>query len=139
MSQKRFYFDTSIWLDFLENRNEPNFPKSEWVKALVEKITREESKIILSDTNILELECVGCSRYEIEDLFGHLKQRIVYVESKENQIGKAKDLSAKRKIPKRDALHAILARDNHAFLITFDEHFKELADILKSHRTDEFI
>lgn len=35
---ERFYFDTSIWLDFLEKRDEPNLPKSAWVKDLIEKI-----------------------------------------------------------------------------------------------------
>ncbi len=29
---KKFYFDTSIWLDFFENRDEPNLPKAKLQK-----------------------------------------------------------------------------------------------------------
>lgn len=66
--KKDYYLDTSIWLDFLEERDEPNFPKSEWARKLIGKISKEGGKIILSDNNILEFEGVGYSRYEIEDL-----------------------------------------------------------------------
>ena len=34
---EKFYFDTSIWLDFFEDRNEPNLPKSDWARKLVTK------------------------------------------------------------------------------------------------------
>ena len=52
---KLFYFDTSIWIDFLENRNDPNFPKGEWVKKLIKNIISDSNKIIFSDNNKIEL------------------------------------------------------------------------------------
>ena len=137
--KEKYYFDTSIWLDFLENRDEPNMPKSEWARKLVNKISEENGRVILSDNNVLELEDIGYSKHEIEDLLSSLKQFINYIESTEKQIGKAKDLSQKRNIPKRDALHAIIARDSKAVLVTFDNHFKKLIDISKPHNPRDLI
>ena len=134
-----YYFDTSIWLDFLEDRNEPNLPKSTWAIELINKIILEESKIILSDNNIIEFEVLGYSRYDIENLLDSLKSIIVSVESTPQQISRSKDLSEKRNVPKRDALHALIARDNKALLITLDAHFNKLMDIAMPHNPKEFI
>ena len=126
---KTYYFDTSIWLDFFENRNEPSMPKGEWAKKLVSNISENKDKIIFSDNNSIELEGIGYSKYEIEDLLSSLKPLIYYVESTAKQVENARDLSKKRDVPKRDALHALLARDNKAILVTLDNHFKKLTDI----------
>lgn len=64
---------------------------------------------------------------------------IIFIESTEKEIGKAKDLAQKRDVPKRDALHALIARDNNTILITLDHHFKKLNDIAKLHGPQEFI
>jgi len=133
----KFYLDTSIWLDFLENRNEPNFPKGDLAKELISKIINEDDKIIFSDNNAVELKTIGYSDFEIEELFGTLP--LIYVESTGKEIGKAKDLALKRNIPKRDALHALIARDNNALLITFDNHFNKLIDIVIPRNPREFI
>lgn len=136
---KEFYFDTSIWLDFIEGRDEPNFPKGTWAKKLINKIIKHDCKILFSDNNMLELINIGYLEYEIEEILNTLKPIIKYVESTEKQVGRAKDLAQKRDIPKRDALHALIARDNHAILITLDNHFKKLIDIIKPHSPREFI
>jgi hypothetical protein len=39
-NEERFYLDTSIWLDFFENRNEPNFSKGTLAKELIKKIIK---------------------------------------------------------------------------------------------------
>ena len=49
----KYYFDTSIWLDFFEDRNEPNLPKSKWARELVNKIIENDDKVLYSDNNIL--------------------------------------------------------------------------------------
>ena len=61
------------------------------------------------------------------------------MESTEKQARKAKDLSSKRDIPKGDALHALIARDNKATLVTLDNHFKKLLDITKPKRPQDLI
>src|SRR3989338_5394949 len=130
MSEK-YYFDTSIWLDFFEYRNEPNFPKGRWVQELINKIIESDAKILYSDINIVELGVAGYSSQDIDMLFKKLKPILTFIESTNKQIGKAKDLSSKRNIPKGDALHALIARDNKAILVTLDRHFKKLLDIIE--------
>ena len=134
-----YYLDTSIWLDFFEARDEPNFPKGTWAKELIKKITRDENKILFSNINMLELINVGYSKYEIKELLQSLRLIIIFVESTEKEIGKAKDLAQKRNVPKGDAIHALIARDNNAILITLDNHFKKLIDLTKSRSPREFI
>lgn len=138
MTQK-YYLDTSIWLDFFENRNEPNLPKGDWAHKLLNQITEDNDKIIYSDIVLLELGIAGYQPHEIEKLFEKIKPILIFVESAEKQARKAKDLSVKRNIPKGDALHALIARDNKATLVTLDNHFKKLLDIIKPKRPQDFI
>ena len=136
---KKYYFDTSIWLDFFENRNEPDFPKGDWAHKLLNKITENNDKVVYSDNNIYELNIIGYSIYELKNMLQPIKPILIFVESTEKQISKAKDLSLKRNIPKRDALHALIARDNKAILITLDNHFKKLLDITEPKRPQNLI
>ena len=136
---KKYYLDTSIWLDFFENRNEPNLPKGDWAHKLLNKITENNDKAIYSDIVILELGVAGYQSHEIEKLFEKIKQILIFVESTEKQARKAKDLASKRDIPKGDALHALIARDNKATLVTLDNHFKKLLDITKPKRPQNII
>ena len=136
---KKYYLDTSIWLDFFENRNEPNLPKGDWAHELLSKITGNNDKIIYSDIVILELGVVDYKPNEIEKLFEKIKPILIFVESTEKQARKVKDLSSKRDIPKGDALHALIARDNKATLVTLDNHFKKLLDITIPKRPQDII
>lgn len=137
--EKRYYLDTSIWLDFFENRNEPKIPKGDWARQLLEKMVKNDGEILYSDIVLIELKGLG---YEIEEFKGkieYLGLSCSYVESTVGERKKAKDLSAKRKVPRGDALHALIARDHHAILITLDHHFKSLADITSAKRPQEVI
>lgn len=137
--EKRYYFDTSIWLDFLEKRDEPNMPKGEWATRLVEKIIRERDKIIFSDVNMMELRGAGYSDFDMEDILDELDDIIIKVEASEKEIGRSKDLASKKGIPRGDALHALIARDNNSVLVTLDHDFKELTDIIKPYRTNDLV
>ncbi len=134
-----YYLDTSIWLDFFENRNEPEFPKGEWAHALLKKIIEDENTIIVSNQVLLELGAIGYNSWEIEFMFKSLKPFLIFVEATKNQIGKANDLSKKRNIPKGDALHALISKDNRAILVTFDKHFQEIKDIIQPKRPQDLI
>ncbi len=138
MTQK-YYLDTSIWLDFFEKRNEPNLPKGDWAHELLDKITKNNNKVIYSDIVILELGVVDYQPHEIEKLFEKIRPILIFAESTEKQARKAKDLASKRDIPKGDALHALIARDNKATLVTLDNHFKKLLDIIKPKRPQDLI
>lgn len=136
---RRFYFDTSIWLDFLEERNEPNMPKSDWARKLVAKIIRKGDVIVYSDVVLMELEDEGYSIFDVEDLFFVLKQNLVFVESTNTEIKRAKDLASKRSVPNGDALHALIARDNNSIFVSLDRHFQLLKDIVKIKKPQELI
>ena len=139
IEQKRYYFDTSIWLDLFEARNEPKLHKGEFAKKLFERIIKENSKIICSEVIKNEMLELGYSRYEIETLFFPLREIIIYIYSTKKQFGKAKDLSKKRNIPLFDALHALIARDNKAVMVTRDRHFDKLLDITAYKKPEELI
>jgi len=136
---KIFYLDTSIWLDFFENRDEPNLPKGTWARKLIKKIIREDGRIAYSDLTLIELGNTGYSVYDIENMFLPLKGNLIFVEFTKKQVGKSRDLSLKRGIPKGDALHALIARDNNFILITLDKHFQELLDIIKPVKPQDII
>ena len=135
MVKPLFLFPT----DLLQNRNELNLLKGDLAHKLIEKITEKNDKIIYSDIVILELGLIGCQPYEIEGLFEKIKPILVFVESTEKQMRKARDLSSKRNIPKGDALHALIARDDKSTLVTLDNHFKKLLDITKPKRQQDLI
>src|SRR3989338_7146499 len=136
---EKFYFDTSIWLDFFEERDEPNFPKSQWANNLPNKIIRTDGRIIVSDIVVNELILIGYTLNEIENLLKPLKSILIFVEATKQQVGRARDLASKRDIPKNDALHALIARDDKAILVTLDNHFKKIRDIIEPNSPKKLI
>jgi len=134
-----YYFDTSIWIDLFEDRNEPNRPKADFAKRLINKIIKEDHKIIYSNLIIEELKDFGYTFYEIKELFKRFQGISIKIGYARRQFGKAKDLAKKRKIPLVDALHAIIARDFRAILITRDHHFKELRNIILTKAPEDII
>ena len=137
--EKLYYLDTSIWLDFFEQRDKPNLPKGEWAHVLIGKIIEGDGKILYSDSNLFEIKSSGYSIQDIHTLFRPLRSTLIFVRATKKQLGKAKDLAAKRKIPKRDALHALISRDHNATLVTLDKHFQKLIDITKYKTPKELI
>ena len=134
---ERYYFDTSIWLNFFEKRNEFNLPKGEYTEILIKLIIRKGDKVIISDILKNELLKLGYLRNEIENMFFPLRRILIYFPSNKKQFKRAKDLSKKRNIPLLDAMHALLARDQKAIMITRDKHFLLLRDIITSKRPEE--
>jgi predicted nucleic acid-binding protein len=55
------------------------------------------------------------------------------------QVDEARRISRDRSVSRGDALHAVLARDNNAIIITRDKHFEVLYDIVKSLKPEEAI
>ncbi len=114
-------------------------PKGRWAHELLNKITKIDAKAVYSDYNIFELGLIGYSPNEITEMFKPLKPILLLVESTEKEVGKAKDLGIKRNIPRGDALHALIARDNNSILVTLDKHFKKILDIIKPKRPQDII
>ncbi|MBI4981453.1 PIN domain-containing protein [Candidatus Woesearchaeota archaeon] len=131
-----FYFDTSIWLDFFEKRGE----HGEAALALITKIIRGGLKIAYSDMTIKEFRNLGYTSEEINTIFSVVKpDNIKRIHINREQKEEARKLALQRDIPKGDALHAVLARDNFVQLISRDGHFQKLKDITSVKKPEEII
>ena len=133
---ERFYLDTSIWLDFLEKRGK----HGESALKLIEKIILDGDIILYSFNVIHELKNLGYSAEEISELMSIAKpDNIKNVNINKLQLDEAKKLALERNIPRRDAFHAVIVRDNEAILITRDYHFQKLKDIAIPKLPEDFI
>jgi len=122
----RCYLDTCIWRDYFENRSDRFRPLGEWAFALIKNILNEEGIILYSDLIEDELK-MTYSETEIKNLLSIApKEILIKINSSPKQLKEAVLYSKKFNIPKKDALHAILASDNDAILITRDKHFYEI-------------
>jgi predicted nucleic acid-binding protein len=131
-----FYFDTSIWIDFHEKRNKNGKLALEFILKIIE----EDSKIAYSDLNIKELKHLAYNQVEISSMLSIVKpHNIKHVHIYQEQLVEARKLSRQRQVPNKDALHAILCRDNYLQLITRDTHFEKLRDITTAKKPEDFI
>ena len=137
----RYYIDTSIWRDLLEDRRDNIKPLSEFAFQLIQKIFKERHEIVFSKA--LELELL--ERFTKKQIYELIldefikKNLVVYTKPNNLQLKEAKSLSAIGDIPFNDILHAILARDSSAIIVTRDRHFEELKHIVKIKTPEEII
>ena len=137
----RYYFDTCIWRDFYEDRFGPKGrPLGKYATALFMKILKNKDIVLFSEIIIRELK-TDYTQVEINNalkfIFIHGILRKVEV-PKESQI-EAEKISKKRNLPAADVLHAILARNNKAILVSQDNHFKKLKDIAEVKKPEKII
>jgi predicted nucleic acid-binding protein len=135
----KYYLDTSIWMDVYEDRKGyNNEPLGDYGLKLLALIKAKESKIVITDLLISELEV----RYTIAEINGMIKPFELIIEkiiSTKKQKLEAKKIAEERNLPYGDTLHSIIARDNNLILITRDKHFRELIDISKYYKPEEII
>ena len=124
---EKYYLDTCIWIDYFENRSDRFRPLGDWAFSLIKQIIRESNLIIYSD--LVEEELLKYfDDIHIKEIISIIpKQLLIKIETKAKQLEEAIKISKKLRIPVKDALHAILARDNDTILVTRDKHFYELA------------
>jgi len=128
---RKYLIDTSIWVDLREDRKGfKNEPLGDYAFKLFTKIMLEKNKIVITDHIQRELE----SNYgipEIRGMFLPFQSIIEKVIVKDEQREEAKKIGNERNLPKGDALHAIIARDNNLTMVTRDKHFRDLGEPLK--------
>ncbi|MEK6921710.1 MAG: PIN domain-containing protein [Nanoarchaeota archaeon] len=131
-----YYFDTSIWIDIYDKRGY----NGEVAKKLMEKIILQDSYVLYSDVVVLELKRLDFFESEINQMLGIAKpDHIKRVQSSRNQIEEAKNLAKQRNVPLRDALHAIIARDNGAQLVSRDWDFEQLKDVTNTKKPEDLL
>lgn len=134
----RYYIDTCIWRDYLENREDRFRPLGQWALSLFQLIEENDEKLLYSDIVLDELR-KRFSNTQINELFRSFETSVEKVNVTQEQTREASLLNQIRKIGFADALHAVLARDNDAILITRDEHFCDLADIASIKKPEDLL
>ena len=130
-----FYFDTSIWVDFHEKRG----INGEFALKLILKIIGEDIRIAYSDLNVKEFKNLGYSKNEIDYILRIAKpNNMKHIHIYREQLEEARKLARQRNVPNKDALHAILARDNDLQLVSRDRHFEKLKDITEAKLPEYF-
>ncbi|MDP2749393.1 MAG: PIN domain-containing protein [Nanoarchaeota archaeon] len=133
----RYYIDTSIWIDLYEDRKGFNGePLGDYALKLLSFINSGTGKLVITDFLIRELSH-NYSLEEINGMFNPFCYDKIFVS--ENQRKEAERIAKERDVPKGDALHAIIARDNNLLLVSRDNHFKQLRDIWPHHKPEEII
>ena len=125
----RFYIDTCIWRDYLEERSDGMNDLGQIALHFIENCLTHHAAILYSqlvgeELKNAQLDCFD----EIKRLMG---KNLLEISISENQLNEAKQLAQQKKISKNDAIHAIFARNNNAILITRDVDFEELSTITK--------
>jgi predicted nucleic acid-binding protein len=135
---KKYYIDTAIWRDLHENRQDKFRPLGEWAFQFIKKIIEKKDVVLYSELVVDELS-KDYNEQEIKQIFEIVASTnlLNYVYINNNQIAEAKKLA--KIIPFADALHAILARDNNAILITRDRHFESLYGFVEIHKPEELL
>jgi len=136
---KKYYIDVCIWIDYFENRSDKFRPLGDWAFGLIKKIINDNDLILYSELVEEELS-ESYSDEEIENIFSIVPSELfVKVKISDKQLVEARELSIKKKVPLGDAIHAVLSKDNNALLITRDEHFEKLRDIIIVKKPEDLI
>ncbi len=137
---KKYYLDTSIWRDYYENRSDRFRPLGEWALELINVIIENKDFILYSDFIVKELK-IKYSEEEVNKIFEviYKKDLLLKVIISNSQVKEAAILCKRRSVAFGDALHAILARDNKAVMVTRDNHFFELVDISEIKKPEDLI
>jgi predicted nucleic acid-binding protein len=134
---EKYLIDTSIWIDFYEDRKGfQGEPLGDFAFKLLARIKAKQNKIVITDLTIRELEM----NYTLPEINGMMKAFEGILDkmiASQEQRNEAKKIAEERNVPKGDALHAILARDNKLILISRDKHFKQLTDISDCHKPED--
>jgi predicted nucleic acid-binding protein len=133
----KFYIDTSIWVDYYENRKDRFRPLGEWAFELFRLINKNKDTVLFSEFVLEELGRIYDNSEIIKILSAvAIKQEVFITES---QIREANVLHRRLNIPKFDIIHGVLARDNDAILVTRDNHFKEFKDSARIKMPEDII
>lgn len=136
---EKYYLDSCIWRDYFENRSDKFRPLGDWAFELIKKIINEDNIIFYSELVEEELG-ENYSKDRIKNIFSIVpKQLLIKVSISDKQLIESIQISRRLKIPRKDALHAVLARDNKAIMITRDKHLFELQNEVEILKPEELI
>lgn len=125
-------------MDYYEDRTDPSKDLGGFAFKLLCKLLASKSKIVVSTFLQRELE-VAYSLDSIRGLTLPFEKLMEKVDVSDSQREEAKKISEERNIPKGDVIHALLARENNAIMVSRDKHFQLLKDICEVMKPEEII
>ena len=135
---EKYYLDTSVWMDYYEDRKDSSNDLGDAAFRLLSKLLASKSRIVVSTFLLRELE-TAYSLDKIRGLALPFEKLMEKVDVSDKQREEAKKIAEERGIPKGDVIHAVLARDNKAILVSRDKHFQLLKDICEAVKPEEII
>ena len=136
---KSFYLDSCIWRDYYENRfGQKGKPIGRFALHFLTKIIEKKEIIFFSELIIKELKA-----YLLDDNINEMFRILFHsnilhkINIDDEDYKKAKEWALLRDIPASDAAHAIMAGKNDAILVTRDNHFEKLKDIVEVKKPEE--
>lgn len=130
----RYYIDTSIWRDYFEDRKDNIRPLGEFAFQFFKMCKKKKCILLYSELVFFELKEFAEKLFVEQTALGNLLVKVLI--SKE-QKEEARNIATNRTLFWYDVLHAILARDNNATMVTRDKHFEQLQDIVESRAPEE--
>ena len=127
----KFVVDTSIWIDYLENRSDRLRPLGEFALRFLNQCKQEGWIILLPDIVASELSAFY-GKETTSNLIESFPETIKRVMTPSHLFAAAKLIATARSVPPNDALIALLARLHKARVVTRDRHFQELQHIAVS-------
>lgn len=135
----RYYLDTAIWIDFLEDRKGyTGEPLGRFAFDLFCLLKANKNKLVITDLTIIELS-MHYSMDQIKSMMLPYEDTIERIDITKEQKEEGKRISVERDIPVGDAIHAIVARDHNLILVTRDNHFRKLEDISEHFKPEDII
>lgn len=137
MAPLGFYPDTNIWRDYFEDRKDNMKPLGEFAFRFLQECLERKIPLLVSTLVVSELRHYY-SAPRIEQVFEPYAAIIVKVEITREEHESAKKLShVVRGSHYADILHAIIARNHSAILVTRDKGFIHLADLVEVVNPEE--
>jgi PIN domain nuclease of toxin-antitoxin system len=136
--QKKFYLDTCIWRDLLEDRKSGYSFLGESAFQFLKKCRENGALIVVSSAVLFELD----KQYDkgvIDSLFEPFIELIIFVNYSEKDLGEADSLITRFGIHHIDALHVIICKSNECDLISRDKHFELVKGFVKFFKPEEVI
>ncbi len=129
--------DTSIWRDYFEDRKDNIKPLGEFAFQFLKNCEKTGCQVLYSGLVVQELK-EHYSRERISEVFSSFKHFLEEVPISKEQISEAKKISLTVKESHlKDIMHAILARDYGAIMITRDKHFDSLSGLVEVFKPEE--
>lgn len=130
------YIDTAIWRDFFEDRKDAQKDLGKIAEDFLMALLEHATPIILSGIVMRELRQVY-SAEELHSLLARFQPQVIAIEPSTDQFYEAHDISLRKNVPFGDALHAVMARDHQAILITRDKDFRRLCDVCPVQKPED--